>query len=138
MMMNTMMNALPGFKTCPHHNYYQYADSNPVCPLCEAERHNNDKTYQTFEEYWAKTWIPSGLPAVFDLAMKELAKAAWNASHNNEVLRLQEIGNVFEQVLGDDRDSKILVSMIAEGITTSLDAYVEAAITNSNAFPKRY
>lgn len=37
--------------------------------------------FKTFEAYWEETWKSSpNIPAVFDLAMKEIAHKAWNTA----------------------------------------------------------
>ena len=40
----------------------------------------------TFEEYWTGYWKPTGQPAVFDAAMKEIAEKAWNAAIESAAL----------------------------------------------------
>lgn len=37
-------------------------------------------SYKTFAEYWEATYIPSNMPEVFDMAMRELAEKSWNAA----------------------------------------------------------
>lgn len=34
----------------------------------------------TFNEWWEKNWIPSGMPAAFDAAMRELSAKAWDGA----------------------------------------------------------
>jgi hypothetical protein len=41
---------IPGFKKCPHHDHYQYAESNAECPLCVADRNNPPQREMTLGE----------------------------------------------------------------------------------------
>jgi hypothetical protein len=42
----------------------------------------------TFEEHWSRNWKPTGQPAAFDAAMREVALAAWNAAIQSSVASL--------------------------------------------------
>ena len=43
---------------------------------------------ENFDKYWKDNWIPTNQPAVFDLAMREIAEKAYHAgvasTMNNE------------------------------------------------------
>jgi hypothetical protein len=63
-----------------------------VCPFCESESFidsdefrelgravKDHRPQKSFEKYWAEYWTKSSLPGI-DMAMKEIAKAAWDAA----------------------------------------------------------
>lgn len=54
-----------------------------------------------FEQYWLETWKPSNLPQSFDLAMKEIAQAAWNARSVVCDKEISKITSQFNQYTGD-------------------------------------
>lgn len=35
---------------------------------------------ESFDQFWARTWVPTGQPQVFELAMREIALKAWNGA----------------------------------------------------------
>lgn len=39
-------------------------------------------TALSFDARWSATWVPTGQPAVFDVAMRELAAKAWAGAAN--------------------------------------------------------
>lgn len=55
----------------------------------------------TFEEYWARTWKPTGQPAAFDAALREIALLAWNAGIESAAATL-------------DKDDQAILSMAGE------------------------
>lgn len=42
--------------------------------------HNGRWFAMTFDEYWAKTWVPTSRPTVIDAAYRVMAEKAWNAA----------------------------------------------------------
>ena len=50
----------------------------------------------TLEEWWQTYWMPTGQPAVFDAAMKEIAENAWAAATAAERERCASIADGIE------------------------------------------
>lgn len=55
----------------------------------------------TFDEHWKDSWASSRMPAVFDLAMMELAKKSWDAAMR-EAERMGEV-RLFEYNRGEKK-----------------------------------
>lgn len=54
----------------------------------------------TFDEYWVREWKPTGQPAVFDAAMRELAEKAWRAAMAAGAATCDEIALRHQQTEG--------------------------------------
>jgi hypothetical protein len=51
-----------------------------------------------FEEWWEKEWTPTSQPAVFDLAMKEIAAKAYRAGLLHAAEQDEKVATQHEQI----------------------------------------